>query len=81
MGGLVLNSSALDKYFGILKNLDIDSKKKLIIKLTESIQTKNKASYNIGDVYGAWEDSRNSDEIIDDIESSRINKEGIESLS
>ena len=81
MGGFVLNSSTLDKYFGILKNLDIDSKKKLIIKLTESIQTKKKTVYGIDELFGAWQDSRSADEIIDYIESSRVNKEEIETIS
>ncbi len=81
MGGFALNSSALDKYFGILKNLDIDSKKKLIIKLTESIQTKKKTVYGIDELFGAWQDSRSADEIIDYIESSRVNKEEIETIS
>lgn len=80
MGGLVLNSSTLDKYFGILKNLDINSKKKLIIKLTESIQTKTKVTYSIDELYGVWQDSRKADDIIDYIESSRVNKEEIETL-
>jgi len=40
MASLALNNKTLDKYFGILKNLDIDSKKNLIIKLTQLMQTK-----------------------------------------
>ncbi|MDP1623313.1 MAG: hypothetical protein Q8M08_13350 [Bacteroidales bacterium] len=70
----------MDKYFGILKNLDINSKKKLIIKLTESIQTKTKVTYSIDELYGVWQDSRKADDIIDYIESSRVNKEEIETL-
>jgi hypothetical protein len=77
MGSLVLNSTALDKYFGILKDMDIDSKKKLIIKLTESIQTKKKVVYGIDEVYGAWQDSRMAEDIIEYIELSRVNKEDI----
>ena len=75
MGSLVLNSSALDKYFGVLKDMDIDSKKKLIIKLTESIQTKKHVNYSVDELYGAWQDSRKADDIIDYIESSRVNAE------
>ena len=80
MGSLVFNSSVLDKYFGILKDMDIDSKKKLIIKLIESIQTKKKVVYGIDEVYGAWQDSRMAEDIIEYIESSRVNKEDIAPL-
>ena len=80
MGSLVLNSSVLDKYFGILKDMDIDSKKKLIIKLTESIQSKKPVVYGIDEVFGAWQDSRMADDIIEYIESSRANKEDIAPL-
>jgi hypothetical protein len=39
MGSLVLNSSVLDKYFGILKDMDIDSKKKLIEAIAPLLKT------------------------------------------
>ena len=80
MGTLVLNSITLEKYFGLLKNLDSDSKKKLIIKLSESIQTRKNVVCDIDEVYGAWHDSRKADEIIHDIESSRVNNEYTEPL-
>jgi len=80
MGNLAVSNSTLDKYFGILKNLDVDSKKNLIIKLTESIQNKSKSISKIDDIYGAWQDSRSADEIIDEIETSRFNDRKIEEL-
>ena len=73
MGSLVLNNSTLDKYFGILKNLDTGSKKKLIKKLTESLQTKRHSTFGVDDLYGAWQDSRNADDIIDYIEEFKNN--------
>jgi len=36
---LALTNETIDKYFELLMRLDNDSKKKLIIKLTESIDT------------------------------------------
>ena len=74
MGSLVISNKILDKYFGYLKNLDTNAKKSLIIKLTKSIETKSKKTFDINSIVGAWEDDRNSDEIINDIKSSRVEK-------
>ncbi|MBU0475575.1 MAG: hypothetical protein KKF62_15610 [Bacteroidetes bacterium] len=68
MGNLALNNGTLNKYFGILENLDVDSKKNLIIKLTKSINSKPKSKINIKNIFGAWQDTRTADDIIKDIE-------------
>ncbi|MDD2551011.1 MAG: hypothetical protein WCS11_08760 [Dysgonamonadaceae bacterium] len=60
----------MDKYFGYLKNLDNNTKKKLIIKLTKSIETKSIKSFDIKTFFGTWDDERTSDEIIDEIKAS-----------
>ena len=60
----------LDKYFGYLKKLDNNTKKKLIIKLTKSIETKSIKSFDIKTFFGTWDDERTSDEIIDEIKAS-----------
>ena len=80
MGNLSLNNNTLEKYFGILKNLDDNSKKNLIIKLTKSLQTNKEDFREIDEIFGAWKDSREADDIIADIESSRRNKEEKESF-
>ena len=71
---LILTNSTIDKYFGFLTKLDNISKKKLIVKLTESIEVKEETDFDLESLYGAWEDTRNSDEIIKDIRDSRIEK-------
>ena len=73
--GLALTDKTIDKYFGFLSRLDNRSKKKLIIKLTESIEEKRKSNVSLSDLSGAWEDSRDSDEIIKEIRNSRVNKQ------
>lgn len=73
--GLILTNKAIDKYFKFLSRLDNASKKKLIIKLTESIEEKVKPNVSLKDLSGAWDDSRNSDEIIKEIRGSRVNKQ------
>jgi hypothetical protein len=71
---LVLTNKTIDKYFGFLSRLDNRSKKKLIIKLTESIEEKATDDFNLKSLYGAWEDSRDSDDIIREIRDSRVDK-------
>lgn len=74
MGSLQISNKILDKYFGYLKNLDINSKKSLIKKLTKSIETKPTDKFAIETIYGAWDDTRSSDEIINEIKLSRNEK-------
>ncbi|HLT33061.1 hypothetical protein [Parapedobacter sp. SGR-10] len=68
--GLALKKTTIDKYFGFLTRLDNVTKRRLIVKLTESIEVKEKKHFDLKSLYGAWEDSRSSDEIIDDIRNS-----------
>ena len=72
--GLAITNKTIEKYFSFLSSLDNRSKKKLIIKLTESIADKNDTDLTLRDLYGAWEDSRDSDEIIKEIKDSRVEK-------
>ncbi len=71
---LELKNKEIDKYLGFLFRLNNNSKKRLIVKLTESIEVKRKKDYDLKSLYGAWEDSRTSDEIINDIKNSRVEK-------
>lgn len=75
---LALNNTTIDKYFGFLKRLDTVTKKRLIVKLTESIEVKKKKHKDLSSLYGGWEDSRTSDEIISDIRSSRVEKKSVD---
>jgi hypothetical protein len=77
---LAISDKTIDKYFGFLRRLDNKSKKRLIIKLTESIEIKDTFHFEISSLYGAWEDSRDSDEIIREIRNSRIEKNNLESF-
>ncbi|MDG1278709.1 MAG: hypothetical protein P8O16_15620 [Algoriphagus sp.] len=63
----------MEKYFGLLKGLDNLSKKKLIIKLTESLDVKEE-KVDFRALFGAWNDDKDSDEIIKEIRESRIEK-------
>jgi len=61
---LALTDMTIDKYFKFLTSLDINSKKRLIIKLTESTETEELKEFDLRSFYGAWNDSRDSDAII-----------------
>ena len=71
---IALNNAIIDKYFSFLTRLDNSSKKRLIIKLTESIETNEQSSFDLKDLFGAWEDTRSTKEIISGIRSSRVEK-------
>ena len=76
--GYSISNKAIERYFSFFKKLDLVTKKKLIIKLTESIEPESDKPFNLKKLFGAWEDSRDSDEIIKDIRESRVNSRNIE---
>jgi len=80
MASIAIINRTLDKYFGFLRKLDNNSKKRLIIKLTESLETKDDSSFDLKSIYGAWDDSKDSNEIIKDIKDARVNNRDIESF-
>ncbi len=80
MENLNISESALNKYFGILEKLDVDSKKKLIIKLTESINSKTERAVNLNDIFGGWQSKKSAEEIIKEIKDSRHNVREIEQI-
>jgi hypothetical protein len=76
MGKLALSNEAIDMYFGsLLRNLDSDSKKRLIIKLTESLDAPSAEGSSLFDFmsrYGTWEDDRDTEVIINEIREARV---------
>ena len=76
-----IESPDISIYWNMLKNLNEDVKLELISKLSTSLLTKKKKvkSENWASVFsGAWEDSREAEEIVADIRSSRTNNRDIE---
>lgn len=78
MGYLSLNSAVLERYFSFLKRFDNDTKKKLIIKLTNSLQLESKKPIDLSTLFGAWQDDRSTQEIINDIRISRVEPRDID---
>jgi len=77
MGNITIDNKALDKYFGLLSRLDNNTKKKLIMRLTESLDFE-KEDRDLKLLFGAWEDTRDADEIIKEIRNARVNNREIE---
>lgn len=77
MKSITLNNKSIENFFGFLYNMDTNSKKKLIIKLTESIVETRKEKKNIASLFGSWVDNRDSDLIIKEIKDSRSNNREI----
>ena len=75
---IALKNTTIDKYFSFLTNLDNISKKRLIVKLTESIEVKEKKHLDLKNLYGAWEDTRTSEGIINEIRNSSVEKKSID---
>lgn len=77
MNTLVANR-IVDNYFRLMKDWDTDSKKNLILKLTSSINLKSKDKFDFSSCFGAWEDSRSAEEIVNELRTDRVNHKEIE---
>lgn len=74
---LTLSKELLEKYLGILNTFDNSSKRKLIRRLKESLNTSGNKAYDLSKLSGAWEDDKSSDQIIEEIRSARVNTKDV----
>jgi len=72
MGNLTITNKVLNRYFDYLVKFDNKTKKKLIIKLTQSLEIKDKKPFDLKSLFGAWQDDRNTELIIEEIKNSRV---------
>ena len=75
---IITEKKIVNSYFRIMRNWNTESKKDLIIKLTKSINEKSKDKFDFSSCFGAWDDERSADEIIDELCAERVNKNEIE---
>lgn len=68
----------VNNYLRYMRNWDNETKKDLIRKLTASIDSKSKDKYDFSSCFGAWEDNRSAEEIVNDLRADRVNKGEIE---
>ena len=68
----------VNNYFRYMQNWDVDTEKNLIVKLTDSINSKPEEKSDFSSCFGAWADSRSADEIINELRADRVNRNEIE---
>lgn len=74
----LIENNLADSYFRFMRNWNNETKKNLIIMLTQSIDLKDKKKRDFSSCFGAWDDDRSADEIIEDIRVGRVNNPEIE---
>ena len=72
MNALVANKM-VDNYFRFIRIWDNESKKILIIKLTDSISLKPKIDIDFSSCFGARDDNRSADQIYSELRADRVN--------
>ena len=72
MGNLTITTKVLEKYFEFLVKFDNNTKKKLILKLTNSLKLEEPKSFDLTSLFGAWKDDKRPKETINDIRNSRF---------
>jgi hypothetical protein len=75
---VAVTNRMVDSYFRVMRNWNTDAKKDLIIKLTASIDSKTNDDHDFSSCFGAWEDERTADEIINELKADRVNSKEIE---
>ena len=75
------NITTADYFFGLLSNLNSDSKLELISRLSNSLKTKPlKKEVSLRELFGSFKSKQTADEIIEDLRKSRNFKRKIEEL-
>lgn len=68
-----------DNFFDMIKNLSADEKRKLIKKISESLEEKKpENSWKV--LYGAWQSEDSAENIINELRASRHSNRQIEDL-
>ena len=76
-----IGNRLVDSYFRIMKNWDNATKKNMIIKLTKSIDSEDNKLRDFSSCFGAWEDERTADEIIESLRADRVNSPEIDDFN
>ena len=80
MNSSTQDTSCADYYFGVLKNLNADSKLDLISQLSQSLKAVNRDTTSLESLFGAYKSDETADEIIAELRSSRVSNRNIEPL-
>jgi hypothetical protein len=81
MAAITQNISIADYYFGVLKNLNSNSKLDLISKLSQSLKESERTEETtLQSLFGAYKSDETAEEIIAEIRASRVFKRNTELL-
>ncbi len=76
-----INTSQIDSYFALLKNLSPDNKLELIARLSKSMKTDKKKTKDHAweSLFGAWELDQSADEFVEELKRDRnFNRKAID---
>jgi len=73
------SNKIVNNYINVMRTWDTEAKKKVIMKLTESINNSS-IKHDFSDTFGKWEDEKNADEIIKEIHNNRLNNNNLVSF-
>jgi len=80
MASSAQNTSYADYYFGVLKNLNANSKLDLISQLSQSLKSDKINETPLESLFGAYKSEETADEIIAELRASRVSNRNIEPL-
>ena len=80
MNSFTPHTSCADYYFGVLRNLNADSKLDLISQLSQSLKSGKTDTISLESLFGAYKSEETADEIITELRSSRVSDRNIEPL-
>ena len=80
MNSSTQHTSYADYYFGVLKNLNADSKLDLISQLSQSLKSDQIETTSLESLFGAYTSDETADEIISELRSSRVSNRNIDPL-
>lgn len=68
-----INTTLIDNYFSLLKNLSSDHKLELIARLSKSMKSSKKAKKEVSldSLYGSWDSDQSADELIAELKNAR----------
>lgn len=64
-----INTSLIDNYFGLIKNLSPEVKLDLIERITKTMRNKTNEKKSLKNAFGAWNSKKSADEIINELRS------------
>jgi hypothetical protein len=74
------DTSYADHYFGVLKNLNANSKIDLISQLSQSLKADKIDTTSLESLFGAYQSEETADEIIAELRSPRVSNRNIEPI-